>query len=261
MMRTDSTDKAFSLIELLVTISIMSLLMALFLPALSATRRASQSARCLANADQFGKAFQTFLGENKGKFPVLLDEVKKGHWVVELNRHLGDREWYLDSGTVQDESDAPSVWVCPYDENANPMGYAPVGTNLVAFPKRPPYTFPEGHKPWFLYDVPRPSQTIAVSECWVPVPQLFPPYGEKPFLLDSDLDNDGFLDSNGLIAAGFHSINNMPVAYNNVAARHPQRTANIAFVDGHAKSWKIQDIMREEQDIWGSDMPWDLRRY
>ena len=113
MMRTDSTDKAFSLIELLVTISIMSLLMALFLPALSATRRASQSARCLANADQFGKAFQTFLGENKGKFPVLLDEVKKGHWVVELNRHLGDREWYLDSGTVQDESDAPSVWVCP----------------------------------------------------------------------------------------------------------------------------------------------------
>ncbi len=44
--------------------------------------------------------------------------------------------------------------------------------------------------------------------------------------------------------------------YGNLAPRHPSRTANLTFLDGHAKGMTITDIMarpEENDDLWARD--------
>jgi len=52
-----TTQRAFSLIELLVVISIIALLIALLLPALTTAREAAKSVQCLSNQRQVGQLF------------------------------------------------------------------------------------------------------------------------------------------------------------------------------------------------------------
>lgn len=62
---------AFTLVELLVVIGIIALLAALLMPVLSNARRQAQSAACLNNLSQLGKAMQIYVGENGGRYPRL----------------------------------------------------------------------------------------------------------------------------------------------------------------------------------------------
>ena len=60
---------AFTLVELLVVISIIALLIAILLPALSSAREASKQVKDLSNARQWGMACFAFAGDNKGRLP------------------------------------------------------------------------------------------------------------------------------------------------------------------------------------------------
>ena len=60
---------AFTIVELLVVISIVALLIALLLPALGSARDAARTAACLAQYRQVGIAFTTYAAENSGKLP------------------------------------------------------------------------------------------------------------------------------------------------------------------------------------------------
>lgn len=61
--------KAFSLIELLVVISIIVLLIAILLPALQASRDVARSALCLSNLRQMGIATNVYIVDNDGFIP------------------------------------------------------------------------------------------------------------------------------------------------------------------------------------------------
>lgn len=63
------TRQAFTLVELLVVITILSLLMALLSPGLKAAREAAKRAKCIANLRQLGIALQNYAGDSNGSLP------------------------------------------------------------------------------------------------------------------------------------------------------------------------------------------------
>lgn len=61
---------AFTLVELLVVVSIVSVLTALILPAVQSAREASRRLQCQNNMHNLGIAFQGFAAQNAGKLPA-----------------------------------------------------------------------------------------------------------------------------------------------------------------------------------------------
>jgi prepilin-type N-terminal cleavage/methylation domain-containing protein len=58
----------FTLVELLVVISIIALLMAVLMPALARVRSQAKAVLCLSNLKQWGLAFSLYTSDNDGKF-------------------------------------------------------------------------------------------------------------------------------------------------------------------------------------------------
>jgi len=65
---------AFTLVELLVVITIIALLAALLLPALASARDRSKTITCASNQKQVGAAVAGFLGDNNGYYPYMVPE-------------------------------------------------------------------------------------------------------------------------------------------------------------------------------------------
>jgi prepilin-type N-terminal cleavage/methylation domain-containing protein/prepilin-type processing-associated H-X9-DG protein len=63
---SDAHRRAFTLVELLVVISVITLLIALLLPALSKAMGASKTASCQVNFRSLGQAFAQYASDNKG---------------------------------------------------------------------------------------------------------------------------------------------------------------------------------------------------
>jgi prepilin-type N-terminal cleavage/methylation domain-containing protein len=107
-------DAAFSLIELLLVISIIALLLGLLFPAFASARRSAQQVSCLTNLRSLGQAFHMYLGESKGLIPWATDyaDVRVDDFAPfdTLGRFLEAPLPRWDSGAI---SSAP--FLCPAD--------------------------------------------------------------------------------------------------------------------------------------------------
>ncbi|MGO8700800.1 MAG: type II secretion system protein [Limisphaerales bacterium] len=65
--------RAFSLIELLVTIAILGMLAALLLPTLGRASEAGRTTECKSNLHQIGLALQLYVQQNNNRLPVMYD--------------------------------------------------------------------------------------------------------------------------------------------------------------------------------------------
>lgn len=66
----EKVSRAFTLVELLVVISVIALLMAILLPALGRARAAANRTYCAANLRQIGVAMRAYLDDNRDIFPI-----------------------------------------------------------------------------------------------------------------------------------------------------------------------------------------------
>lgn len=71
-------EKAFTLLELLVVITLVAILAATLLPALASTQTSAQKLTCLNNLKQIGLAFRTWEGSHGNKYPMAVSSASGG---------------------------------------------------------------------------------------------------------------------------------------------------------------------------------------
>jgi prepilin-type N-terminal cleavage/methylation domain-containing protein/prepilin-type processing-associated H-X9-DG protein len=68
-MRSQRSDRGFTLVELLVVIGIIALLLAILLPTLGRAQETARQAKCLSNLKQLSQAMVMYCNDNKGYYP------------------------------------------------------------------------------------------------------------------------------------------------------------------------------------------------
>ncbi|HCD32252.1 MAG TPA: hypothetical protein DER01_07575, partial [Phycisphaerales bacterium] len=108
-------EKGFTIIELLVVITVIALLTSVLLPALTSARSAARTSACLSNMRQLGMAAMAYGSENKGYYPTSY------FYENDANSDDGYYQW---SGLflINNYMDSKGAFVCPEDEVG---GWAP----------------------------------------------------------------------------------------------------------------------------------------
>ncbi len=112
-------EKAFTLVELLTVISIIAILMAIILPALSGVRRRAKASVCLSNLRQWGLVYKMYTDEFDGQLP----------------HDYGEFAWYYPIRNYY--SKEPKILLCPAAKKASDpdgtMENPPYGGTFVAW--------------------------------------------------------------------------------------------------------------------------------
>jgi prepilin-type processing-associated H-X9-DG protein/prepilin-type N-terminal cleavage/methylation domain-containing protein len=116
-LRARETGLAFTLVELLVVIAVISVLAALLLPVLAGSKSAARRIQCVANLHQFGFAAQMYWDENAGNcFPYLAGSVSNGvtYWFGWLqNGAEGQRVFDATKGALYPYIQGRGIEICP----------------------------------------------------------------------------------------------------------------------------------------------------
>jgi type II secretory pathway pseudopilin PulG len=171
---------AFSLVELLVVISIIALLAALLLPALGQAQAQARSAQCVSNLRQWGLAFRQYADDNKDYLP------RRGQGIQPLAQINRPEDWfnalpsYFASHPYQQifaidgklKPRSSSVFVCPAATDPGSNHFLSYGMNMNLCP----WVLPQATK---FADVTRPLQVVAMADAPGPYASTFP--SGKPY--------------------------------------------------------------------------------
>ena len=278
--------RAFTLIELLVVVAIIALLVAILLPALNQARGIAEQAVCGHNTHQHALAFVMYDQDYDG-LPGFNRATgwdpggSQSNVFWSIGPYLGyDGDDYcvgspggpLPECTWLDLEKAPAIWQCP----SQPDWLMSYGFNrpFIGMLNTAVYGYPSGHKPFRIADVPRPAQTVIVADGGMPRPDyyalsIYTPFGSGGTSPDWDYDGDGLPASNDgkdtstwcydYYGPGGHWDTHyggtpFECPYNGIGARHGDRLANCAFLDGHAGPMFIADLMDPDRRLWGEDV-------
>ena len=112
-MRSFSSRRGFTLVELLVVVAIIALLISILLPSLSSARESARTVKCAANQKQFVSANHMYANESDGYFAAIWQRVNGGNHPWFRNpkyRSMMDQARGRGSGNA---SDWPEGLHCP----------------------------------------------------------------------------------------------------------------------------------------------------
>ena len=271
----------FTLVEVLVVISVISLLLGILLPVISKAREQCYRVICASNLRQFGMTFFSYAGDNNESFPIehigrsgpRYYHRNSSTWAVQFSRYL-DIEWEdqmdvtkkgqvnVNGPTKGFGRDPSKIWCCPLARKKAILGYVPNFPNAVAqWGRDVSECFPGLHRPHSLLNVKKPSSIMFMTEWGAgqigPTSNYssfmnvlafdLPPRGDRSreniFRAYYDTDNDGFKDSSSDV-----------YKYNCIGIRHGpgRKSANALMVDGHVKMFSIFDLVENKDDVWGT---------
>jgi len=102
---------AFTLMELLVVVSIISLLVSILLPALAESRRQAEFIQCASNIRQGTIAFHRYFGDNNDYVPPLVTwGYNYGNWYSRMQPYLTKTTNYVGTNIIHDQ---PAEVLCP----------------------------------------------------------------------------------------------------------------------------------------------------
>lgn len=116
MNRKTKAELAFTLIELVVVVAILTLLIAVLLPAHAATRADVARITCVNNLKQIGLAFRTWSEAHQNRYPMRVPNAEGG--AANAVPHAGvtaPNTWQFFQ-VLSNQLGTPKVVVCPADE-------------------------------------------------------------------------------------------------------------------------------------------------
>jgi len=247
-----SCKSGFTLIELLVVIAIIAVLAAILLPALAAAKEKAKAGYCLANNKQIGTAMMMYVADNSERFPPLATVT---YPTVPPNQfwwfqYIANGN-YITSTTVSN-----NVWRCPsvLDEDLIPSyfygvkleGYGPMEANVAG---QGIMLFGANGASKKITDLRRPAQLWLIGD--VGLPKLLGdqqnnrfPSGGYTTEFSTRQPKPGLFPGVGWAAL----FTTLPP--NKQAACRHSRHANFSFCDGHCESWKWEDLVRDNLDVF-----------
>ena len=240
---------AFSLIELLVVISVISLLLSIAIPVLGRARSAAYQTVCQSRLHQWALAFEVYATQNSGLYPHIdgLDRnaspADNFGWVDMLPPLLGEKSWR--DYKFWNKPDKKTIFQCPMAEPAggNLYNYNPLKVGFFSYAMNscleldkncwPPYDQPTGNNmPPFL-------NTASIKMPWRVV-----------LLFDQLLDPTKGYNTKKINPSAGKYCGSYPKAF---SAQHPRQKGrlggNILFCDYHIE-WTAS--------VWKPEWPDDL---
>ncbi len=242
---TRRRKSGFTLVELLVVIGIISVLIAILLPALSRARAQAKTVACLSNLRQLYYAFALYVNDNKGKTPwypgFLAGNAQLPYDWIELFRP--------DYANIDELRFCPAADSSTTPADSGPGAYAGSATTAwLADFGGTPFAGSYCYNGYCFRD--NPANALNFQTAWgIPLTELF----NLP-----EMDSDRipvFLDGMWF-GAWPRSTDPAPADVNAGAigpatgphmgriciARHPVDRTNAAFLDGHAETIVLRDL-------------------
>ena len=226
--KTTALSIAFTLVELLVVISIIGLLAGLAVPAISGGLKSSKAGACLSNLHQIGVATMAYAADNSFKLPDA--DGDGGIWPVKLAT-------FISTGTKSKKS----IFVCPGCEK--PVQEGSDTTVAVTYGMHNGL-MPKGGTASNITSVVRSPEVILAGDvCQDPGNKGWSPYCiEQPAIISSQSGGrGGSTDLNSPISYGTDadSGNSPWLRY-----RHGGKV-NVVMVDGHAEAIKKGSVLNK----------------
>ncbi len=168
MKTSTGKQNGFTLIELLIVIAIISLLVAILLPSLTAAKELARATVCLSNLRGLGTTALMFADENQEKYCVPDGQ-------VHVNPNLWDESWVrfmcgeepTSLGTERSKGSA-AILTCPSDINSPPPGSEEIQRSYALNPFIINYNDIHDITPAYysvrMSDIPQPSETTLLAE-------------------------------------------------------------------------------------------------